>query len=139
MKLKMLLKSLPSDKAFTITFMNTPSKKTHSLCPISHIIKVCTIRLGHIVAASFMAKHEAGYSFFEADTCKQLAKSDIPTLFIHAKGDSYVPWENVYELFNAANEPKELYTVPEADHVCACFYDKKTYFEKIFDFLDKYM
>lgn len=90
-------------------------------------------------AASFMAKHEAGYSFFEADTCKQLAKSDIPTLFIHAKGDSYVPWENVYELFNAANEPKELYTVPEADHVCACFYDKKTYFEKIFDFLDKYM
>lgn len=90
-------------------------------------------------AASLVAKHEAGYSFFEADTCKQLEKSHIPTLFIHAEGDSYVPYANVFKLFDAANEPKELYVVPESDHVCACFYDKKTYFERVFGFLDKYM
>ncbi len=90
-------------------------------------------------AADIIAKHKAGYSFLKADSCEQLKKSNIPTLFIHAKGDSYVPFENVRILYDSANEPKELYTVPEAEHVCACFYDRDTYFKKIFDFTDRYI
>ena len=58
MKLNISLNSLPSDRSFTMTFMNTPSKNTHSLCPMSHIMTVCTMKLGQIAAASFMANHE---------------------------------------------------------------------------------
>ena len=89
--------------------------------------------------ADFVARCKAGYSFLKADTCKQLQKSSIPTLFIHAEGDSYVPFGNVQILYDSANEPKEMYTVPGGEHVCACFCDKDAYFNKIFDFADKYM
>lgn len=89
--------------------------------------------------ADIVARHKAGYSFLHADSCEQLKKSSIPTLFIHAEGDSFVPFENVNILYDSANEPKEIYTVPEAEHVCACFYDRDTYFKKIFDFTDRYI
>ncbi len=90
-------------------------------------------------AADIVARKKAGYSFLKADTCKQLQKSNIPILFIHAKGDSYVPFENVNLLYEAANEPKEMYTVPEGEHVCSCFYDRETYFRTVFKFIDKYI
>lgn len=89
--------------------------------------------------ANLKVKKKAGYSFFDADACKQLAKSTIPTLFIHAEKDSFVPFENVIRLYTVANEPKEIYTVKGAEHVCAAFYKKDEYFKKVFSFLDKYV
>lgn len=85
------------------------------------------------------AKRRAGYSFFDADAGKQVQKSKLPIMFIHAEGDSYVPFSNVHTLYDLAPGPKEIYTVPEAEHVCAAFYDKDTYFEKLFNFTDRYI
>ena len=99
----------------------------------------------HIPAFPFLntanaeVKRRAGYSFFDADAGKQIQKSKLPMMFIHAEGDSYVPFENVHTLYDLANGPKEIYTVPEAEHVCAAFYDKDTYFERLFNFADKYV
>lgn len=90
-------------------------------------------------AADVVAKRRAGYSFYGADAVAQLKRSDMPMLFIHAEGDSFVPFEMVHALYDAAPEPKEIYTIPEGDHICACFCDKEEYFRRVFAFADKYM
>ena len=82
---------------------------------------------------------KAGYSFYDASAVEQLKKSHIPMLFIHAEADSFVPFFMVHVLYDNANEPKEIYTVHKAEHICACYYDKEKYFDTLFKFADKYM
>ncbi len=92
-----------------------------------------------LYAADLVAQIKAGYSFFGADSVTQLRKSHLPVLFIHARADSFVPFHMVQILYDNANDPKEIYTVPEGEHVCACYYDKESYFKRLFDFADKYI
>jgi fermentation-respiration switch protein FrsA (DUF1100 family) len=89
--------------------------------------------------ADIIARKRAGYSFYGANALKQLKKSRIPILFIHAEADSFVPFNMVHTLYENANEPKELYTVPEAEHVCSAFYDKDRYFDTVFTFAEKHI
>ena len=47
-----------------------------------------------------------------------LAKSvKVPWLLVHGTADDVVPIEESREMFELANEPKELYEIPDADHV----------------------
>lgn len=41
----------------------------------------------------------------------------IPVLFLHGQGDSVVPFAMSQQLYNAAAEPKQLFLIPDADHV----------------------
>ena len=90
-------------------------------------------------AADMVARQKAGYSFYDASAVEQLKKSHVPILFIHAEADSFVPFFMVHVLYENANEPKEIYTVHKAEHICACYYDKEKYFDTLFKFADKYM
>ena len=81
----------------------------------------------------------AGYSFTEASAVNQTAKSHTPTLFIHGGCDDYFPSEMVYELYEAAECPKDLLVIPEATHGYSMFADYAQYWERIWKFTDTYL
>jgi fermentation-respiration switch protein FrsA (DUF1100 family) len=61
--------------------------------------------------------------------------SPRPVLITHGGLDEIVPVRHAHTLFKAADEPKELWVVPEAHHVGARDIDPDAYFEKIERFL----
>lgn len=65
---------------------------------------------------SALSKFRAGFSYGQASSVKQLAKNDLPTLFIHGASDTFVPSEMVHDNYAATAGDKELYIVPGADH-----------------------
>ncbi|WP_238905257.1 alpha/beta hydrolase [Clostridium sp. YIM B02506] len=88
---------------------------------------------------SLLTKIKAGYFFGEASAIKQVSKSNTPTLFIHGDKDTFVPYEMVYELYEACSSEKDLFVVPNATHATAYREDKEGYEKKISDFLNKYV
>lgn len=47
---------------------------------------------------------------------EKLANIHVPVLIIHGQRDELIPYAEAEGLFAAANEPKQLYTVPSAGH-----------------------
>lgn len=88
---------------------------------------------------SFVTKIKAGYWLEEANPKKQVQKSQTPILFIHGDEDDFVPTRMVYEVYHAANAPKELYIVPGAAHAYGYVTDKEEYRFRIKRFLEKHM
>jgi fermentation-respiration switch protein FrsA (DUF1100 family) len=64
--------------------------------------------------ASAVTKLKADYTLGEADTVKQVAKSQTPMLFIHGSNDTFVPSSMLNEVYEAANVPKEKLLVEGA-------------------------
>lgn len=92
-----------------------------------------------IPSTSLITQMRAGYSFYEASALKQIAKSDLPTLFIHGDADTFVPLEMVHELYAAHPGPKQLYVVPGASHGTTYIVDPPAYEQQVKAFLDEYM
>lgn len=86
---------------------------------------------------SALCKFHAHYSLYEASSVKQLKKSVTPMLFIHGESDDFVPYEMVFDCYNACRAEKELYTVAYSKHAESCFNPR--YFERIFMFCDRYI
>ena len=80
-----------------------------------------------------------GWDFQEASAIKQVAKCNLPMLFIHGGKDDYVPTWMVYELYKAKPEPKELWVVENADHARSYLLNKEVYTEKVKQFTSKYI
>jgi len=59
----------------------------------------------------------------------------IPTLVIHGARDSIVPIGLSRKLFNAANEPKDFYEIPNADHNDTFFVGGNEYFSRVDRFI----
>lgn len=89
--------------------------------------------------ASWLCDWTKGWNFAEASSLKQVKKCSLPMLFIHGEKDDYVPTWMVYELYKAKPEPKEIWTVPNADHATSYKLNKKEYTEKVKLFTDKYI
>jgi fermentation-respiration switch protein FrsA (DUF1100 family) len=87
---------------------------------------------------SCMVKRRAGYTFEEASALEQVKKSHVPTLFIHGEADTFVPFEMCGRLYRACAAPKELYTVPGAEHGLAYSVDGEAYEQRLTLFLEKY-
>ena len=92
-----------------------------------------------LYTSSWLCKWKNGWSFQEASALEQVKKSQLPMLFIHGEKDDYVPTWMVYELYDAKPVPKELWTVPNADHATSYKLNKETYTEKVKQFTDKYI
>lgn len=90
-------------------------------------------------SASLVTYLRAGYSFAEASAVNQTAKSRTPTLFIHGGQDSFFPVEMAYELFDAAECPKDLLIIQDATHGYSMFVDYQQYWERIWKFADTYI
>ncbi len=63
--------------------------------------------------------------------------SPRPILIIHGTGDRMVPLSEAYLLYEAAGEPRELWTVAGADHVAARLLDFPTYLDRVDGFFKK--
>ena len=90
-----------------------------------------------INVASLMCKMKAGYWFGEGSAVKQVAKSKIPTLFIHGDADDFVPYFMLDKLYYAANCTKEKLVIKGAAHARAAVVDPELYWNTIKKFIDK--
>ncbi len=68
------------------------------------------------------------------DSLKRISAYHGPLLQSHGDADSIVPYEFGHRLFQAANSPKEFYTLAEADHNDSPDQD---YYQKVRWFLEK--
>lgn len=86
--------------------------------------------------ASLVTRLRAGYSLLrDGDAAAQVARSDLPILFIHGGNDTFVPTEMVYAVYEAARGDKELLIVDGAAHGMASGVDPEAYWSAVTDFL----
>lgn len=67
----------------------------------------------------------------------KISQVHIPVLVIHGTQDGIVPIRLGREMFAAANEPKEFYEIPNADHNDTYFVGGAHYFQRIRTFVLK--
>ena len=90
-------------------------------------------------AADMFTRAFAGYSFEEADACRQVAESSTPTLFIHGTEDTFVPFDNMQKLYDACSAKKAYYAAEGSSHCMAQFDNFERYWTEVFDFMDRYL
>ncbi|OJG71810.1 hypothetical protein RV12_GL001452 [Enterococcus quebecensis] len=91
-----------------------------------------------LTIADNLAKKKVGYSLKQASSINQLAKNNLPTLFIHGTGDKFVPHEMLYENMEATNGVKESLIVNNAPHLSSFIYEPDHYFDTVFEFIHRY-
>ncbi len=84
-----------------------------------------------------VAKVRAKYDIKEASALEQVKKATIPILFIHGDSDDFVPEYMCEELFEATKSKKEKLIIHEAGHTESKYKEPETYYNKIFEFLEK--
>ncbi|WP_100334184.1 alpha/beta hydrolase [Bacillus alkalisoli] len=90
-------------------------------------------------AANTVTNIRAGYDLFEASAVNQVAKSKTPILFIHGDEDTFVPYEMLYEVYEAATVEKEKLIIKGAGHGDAEKVDPETYWNTVWSFIGKFM
>ncbi|WP_078544892.1 alpha/beta hydrolase [Litchfieldia alkalitelluris] len=90
-------------------------------------------------AANTITKIRAGYDLYEASAIEQVAKSKVPMLFIHGDQDTFVPYEMVDEVYEAAQVDKEKLVIPGAGHGEAAKVDPEVYWSTVWSFVDQYI
>ena len=89
--------------------------------------------------ASWLCDLKYGWNFREASALAQVAKCELPMLFIHGDADTFVPTWMVYPLYEAKPEPKELWIVPGATHAMSYKDYPQEYTEHVKKFVGKYI
>ncbi|GAC1566527.1 MAG: alpha/beta hydrolase [Ktedonobacteraceae bacterium] len=82
----------------------------------------------------------AGYHFNQVEPLRDIAKlAPRPILIIHGGKDSLVDPHDAPMLYAAAQEPKELWILPNADHCGVYFEDRAAYVKKITEFFNLHL
>ncbi len=71
------------------------------------------------------------------DSLAKIGNIKVPILIMHGDKDELVPIEHGRELYEAANEPKEFYTIPGAGHNDTHIVGGEEYFDVIRNFVNK--
>lgn len=87
--------------------------------------------------ANVLVNKKAGYDLKEASALDQVAKTNVPVLFIHGSKDDFVPTDMVKPLYDACKSEKQLYIVEGAAHAQSYKLEKEKYFDTVFSFLDE--
>lgn len=95
-------------------------------------------RIPVIEVVSCINKLKNGFFLGQASAVKQLKKNTRPFLFIHGGKDHFVPTKMVYQNYEAANAPKELWIAPLAGHALSYPMYKNEYQRHVKVFLQKY-
>ena len=90
-------------------------------------------------AARVVTNIRAKYDIKGASALEQVKKSKTPMLFTHGSNDTYVPTEMVYRLYEAAPVEKDILVIDGAAHGAAPDVDPETYYNKVFEFVNKYV
>lgn len=90
-------------------------------------------------ALGVLLKIRCGYNISDVDAEKLLKNCEKPMLFIHGTGDDFVPFEMQDILYNAINtDKKEKIVVENAGHVESIYFLEDEYFDKVFEFIERY-
>jgi uncharacterized protein len=90
--------------------------------------------------ADYLLWWRAGYRFHQVEPLRDIAHiAPRPILIIHGGRDSIVDPKDATLLYTAAQEPKELWILPNADHCGAYFEDRQAYVKKILEFFDLHL
>ncbi|MDK7050358.1 hypothetical protein HMPREF3090_05155 [Aerococcus sp. HMSC23C02] len=88
--------------------------------------------------AEGVGRLQAGYDIRWAEPKNEVAKTDLPILFIHTEKDDFVPVDMARELYASKKQgPKELFLLPNGGHAEAKY--QPGYYERIADFLTDYL
>ena len=90
-------------------------------------------------AANAYSKIFYGWDFKNCSPVEAVARSKTPTLFIHGMEDKFVPFEMLYEVYDACSAEKDILEVPDAEHDESCKLHPEIYWPKIKEFLAKYV
>ena len=69
---------------------------------------------------------------------ESIKNTNVPILFIHGNQDLYIPPFMAEELYESYKGPKEIIMVNGAEHATSIDVIEEEYFEKIFNFLEKF-
>ena len=90
--------------------------------------------------ADYLLWWRAGYRFHQVEPLRDIAHiAPRPILIIHGGRDSIVDPKDATLLYAAAQEPKELWLLPNADHCGAYFEDRQAYVKKVIEFFDLHL
>lgn len=92
-----------------------------------------------LVCASLITRLKAGYGLKEANAISCVSRTNIPILFIHGTEDRFVPFEMSKRLYDACKGEKEYLAVEGAVHVKSALVGGRTYWNKVFQFIGKYL
>lgn len=92
-----------------------------------------------IPVTSLVTKIKAKYSFSQVDCAAAVAQSKTPTLFIHGDADSFVPFEMLEEVYQAAACAKDKLVVAGAGHADSRETEPEVYWEKVDSFIAQFM
>lgn len=82
----------------------------------------------------------AGYRSSQVEPLRDISQIALrPVFIIHGLKDTLVDPEDAKLLYAAANEPKELWLDPNAEHCGIYFEDRQKYVERVIGFLDRYL
>ncbi|MGV1061168.1 alpha/beta hydrolase [Clostridium perfringens] len=91
-----------------------------------------------LLFANFFMKTKAKFSMKKIVPIDIVASTSLPMMFIHGKGDYFVPWYMAVDLYKAKTKGyKELYLVEGAKHAEALEVNKILYEKKIMTFIEK--
>lgn len=90
-----------------------------------------------IYVTNIMSKLRAGYSYKDVNTTEEIAKSNIPILFIHGENDEFVPLWMTMKNYSYCKAYKELLVVKESEHAESHYIDKAGYEKKVLAFMKR--
>lgn len=90
-------------------------------------------------STSLLTKVRAGYSFRGASALTEVAKTDVPILYIHGEADTFVPTKMAEELYKNTSSDAELLLIPNANHGEAFALAEDEYKLKVNRFLNRYI
>lgn len=90
-------------------------------------------------ATSWLCDIIYGWNFREASALNAVKKCSLPMFFIHGDKDTFVPTEMVYPLYEAKEEPKELWIVPNAAHAVSYRDNREEYTHRVANFIKQHM
>lgn len=90
-------------------------------------------------SAVLMLRLRGGYDLRDASAIAAVAKSDVPTLFIHGDQDAMIDVGMAHELYEAATCEKALLIVEGAGHAQSQDKAPELYYGAIEEFLEKYL
>lgn len=91
-----------------------------------------------LYTTSWLNKIQNGWSFSEASPLRQVAKCNLPMLFIHGGSDEFVKTEMVHRLFAIKPGIKQLKIFENTDHAASFPRHKEEYSRLVRDFVSKY-
>lgn len=92
-----------------------------------------------LTSANNFNKIISGFDFKKASAVEQLKKATVPTLFIHGEEDTFVPFEMLQKLYDAAACEKAMVTIPEAPHARNSIVNPELYWSNVDEFIKKHV